>query len=109
MIFTEPIINASDYLLAGRSLIYNFFNMHLHFRFISIPKDMGAFNCGAFVAGIVRVRTLSALLHLPYLRAIIYFLFLLEGSSGKCRFPSCCDSSFRPCGGAATTTDNNFD
>ena len=25
------------------------------FRFISIPKDMGTFNCGAFVAGIVRV------------------------------------------------------
>lgn len=24
-------------------------------RFISIPKDMGTFNCGAFVAGIVRV------------------------------------------------------
>ncbi|KAJ6296179.1 hypothetical protein OIU78_024085 [Salix suchowensis] len=23
-------------------------------RFISIPKDMGTFNCGAFVAGIVR-------------------------------------------------------
>lgn len=29
----------------------------LHFRFISIPKDMGAFNCGAFVAGIVKVCT----------------------------------------------------
>jgi hypothetical protein len=26
-------------------------------RFISIPKDMGTFNCGAFVAGIVRVST----------------------------------------------------
>jgi hypothetical protein len=23
--------------------------------FISVPKDMGAFNCGAFVAGIVKV------------------------------------------------------
>lgn len=29
----------------------------LYGRFISIPKDMGAFNCGAFVAGIVRVHT----------------------------------------------------
>ncbi|KAF4347924.1 hypothetical protein G4B88_007834 [Cannabis sativa] len=26
----------------------------LTYRFISIPKDMGTFNCGAFVAGIVR-------------------------------------------------------
>lgn len=24
-----------------------------------MPKDMGAFNCGAFVAGIVRVRILA--------------------------------------------------
>jgi len=27
-----------------------------YIRFISIPKDMGTFNCGAFVAGIVKVR-----------------------------------------------------
>lgn len=30
-------------------------NLIIYLRFISIPKDMGAFNCGAFVAGIVRV------------------------------------------------------
>ncbi|KAJ8526206.1 hypothetical protein K7X08_028683 [Anisodus acutangulus] len=35
-----------EYMISEKELLVN--------RFISIPKDMGAFNCGAFVAGIVR-------------------------------------------------------
>ncbi|KAJ8565037.1 hypothetical protein K7X08_001497 [Anisodus acutangulus] len=35
-----------EYMISEKELLIN--------RFISIPKDMGAFNCGAFVAGIVR-------------------------------------------------------
>ncbi|KAJ8551786.1 hypothetical protein K7X08_021801 [Anisodus acutangulus] len=36
-----------EYMISEKELLVN--------RFISIPKDTGAFNCGAFVAGIVRV------------------------------------------------------
>ncbi|KAF8407237.1 hypothetical protein HHK36_006364 [Tetracentron sinense] len=36
-----------EYMISEKELLVN--------RFISIPKDMGTFNCGAFVAGIVRV------------------------------------------------------
>ncbi|KAM7262121.1 hypothetical protein ACFE04_021198 [Oxalis oulophora] len=35
-----------EYMISERELLVN--------RFISIPKDMGTFNCGAFVAGVVR-------------------------------------------------------
>ncbi|KAE8799243.1 trafficking protein particle complex subunit 5 [Hordeum vulgare] len=35
-----------EYMISEKELLVN--------RFISVPKDMGAFNCGAFVAGIVR-------------------------------------------------------
>ncbi|KAL6555149.1 hypothetical protein OROGR_006407 [Orobanche gracilis] len=35
-----------EYMISEKELLVN--------RFISIPKDMGAFNCGAYVAGIVR-------------------------------------------------------
>ncbi|KAH9806465.1 Trafficking protein particle complex subunit [Citrus sinensis] len=35
-----------EYMISEKELLVN--------RFISIPKDMGTFNCGAFVAGIVR-------------------------------------------------------
>ncbi|KAK4360107.1 hypothetical protein RND71_022336 [Anisodus tanguticus] len=35
-----------EYMISEKELLVN--------RFISIPKDTGAFNCGAFVAGIVR-------------------------------------------------------
>ncbi|KAL0451637.1 UNVERIFIED_CONTAM: Trafficking protein particle complex subunit [Sesamum latifolium] len=35
-----------EYMISEKELLVN--------RFISIPKDMGAFNCGAFVAGIVK-------------------------------------------------------
>ncbi|KAM7267377.1 hypothetical protein ACFE04_009543 [Oxalis oulophora] len=35
-----------EYMISEQELLVN--------RFISIPKDMGTFNCGAFVAGIVR-------------------------------------------------------
>uniref|UniRef100_A0A0E0N1H1 Trafficking protein particle complex subunit n=1 Tax=Oryza rufipogon TaxID=4529 RepID=A0A0E0N1H1_ORYRU len=33
-----------EYMISEKELLVN--------RFISVPKDMGAFNCGAFVAGI---------------------------------------------------------
>ncbi|MFS8023609.1 putative transport protein particle (TRAPP) component [Helianthus anomalus] len=36
------------------SLISYAFVFFFQYRFISVPKDMGSFNCGAFVAGIVR-------------------------------------------------------
>ncbi|KAG1366610.1 hypothetical protein COCNU_13G004000 [Cocos nucifera] len=36
-----------EYMISEKELLVN--------RFISIPKDMGTFNCGAFVAGIVKV------------------------------------------------------
>ncbi|CAN6337247.1 unnamed protein product, partial [Urochloa humidicola] len=35
-----------EYMISEKELLVN--------RFISVPKDMGAFNCGAFVAGIVK-------------------------------------------------------
>ncbi|KAL2609209.1 hypothetical protein R1flu_027782 [Riccia fluitans] len=35
-----------EYMISERELLVN--------RFISVPKDMGAFNCGSFVAGIVK-------------------------------------------------------
>ncbi|KAI3776626.1 hypothetical protein L1987_46412 [Smallanthus sonchifolius] len=35
-----------EYMISEKELLVN--------RFISVPKDMGSFNCGAFVAGIVR-------------------------------------------------------
>ncbi|KAK4858140.1 hypothetical protein QYF36_011610 [Acer negundo] len=35
-----------EYMISEKELLVN--------RFISIPKDMGTFNCGAFAAGIVR-------------------------------------------------------
>lgn len=35
-----------EYMISERELLVN--------RFISVPKDMGNFNCGAFVAGIVK-------------------------------------------------------
>lgn len=35
-----------EYMISEKELLVN--------KFISIPKDMGTFNCGAFVAGIVR-------------------------------------------------------
>ncbi|KAL0673300.1 hypothetical protein Bca4012_001281 [Brassica carinata] len=35
-----------EYMISEKELLVN--------RFISIPKDMGTFNCGAFVAGIVK-------------------------------------------------------
>ncbi|XP_048134264.1 trafficking protein particle complex subunit 5-like isoform X1 [Rhodamnia argentea] len=38
--------NEDEYMISEKELLVN--------RFISIPKDMGTFNCGAFVAGIVR-------------------------------------------------------
>ncbi|RAL37732.1 hypothetical protein DM860_000426 [Cuscuta australis] len=40
-----------EYMISEKELLVN--------RFISIPKDMGAFNCGAFAAGIVRVCSVS--------------------------------------------------
>lgn len=58
---------------------------------------MGAFNCGAFVAGIVRVRTSSALLCLPFLRAIIYFLiFFSKGVLENAGFPAVVTAHFVP-------------
>ncbi|KAK1293631.1 hypothetical protein QJS10_CPB17g00224 [Acorus calamus] len=38
--------NEDEYMISEKELLVN--------RFISVPKDMGTFNCGAFVAGIVR-------------------------------------------------------
>eukprot|EP00252_Welwitschia_mirabilis_P020453 TRINITY_DN5018_c0_g1_i3.p1 TRINITY_DN5018_c0_g1~~TRINITY_DN5018_c0_g1_i3.p1 ORF type:complete len:214 (+),score=42.10 TRINITY_DN5018_c0_g1_i3:328-969(+) len=38
--------NEDEYMISERELLVN--------RFISVPKDMGNFNCGAFVAGIVK-------------------------------------------------------
>ncbi|MBA0657959.1 hypothetical protein Goklo_010211, partial [Gossypium klotzschianum] len=35
-----------EYMISEKDLLVN--------KYISIPKDMGTFNCGAFVAGIVR-------------------------------------------------------
>eukprot|EP00850_Spirogloea_muscicola_P021855 SM000265S09776 [mRNA] locus=s265:166499:168643:+ [translate_table: standard] len=35
-----------EYMISERELLVN--------RFISVPRDMGSFNCGAFVAGIVK-------------------------------------------------------
>ncbi|BBN18597.1 trafficking protein particle complex subunit 5 [Marchantia polymorpha subsp. ruderalis] len=35
-----------EYMISEKELLVN--------RFISVPKDMGAFNCGAFVAGVVK-------------------------------------------------------
>eukprot|EP00271_Cylindrocystis_brebissonii_P008640 TRINITY_DN23109_c0_g1_i1.p1 TRINITY_DN23109_c0_g1~~TRINITY_DN23109_c0_g1_i1.p1 ORF type:complete len:198 (+),score=38.68 TRINITY_DN23109_c0_g1_i1:470-1063(+) len=35
-----------EYMISERELLVN--------RFISVPKDMGSFNCGAFVAGVVK-------------------------------------------------------
>ncbi|GJP38049.1 hypothetical protein CLOM_g22482 [Closterium sp. NIES-68] len=35
-----------EYMISEKELLVN--------RFISVPRDMGAFNCGAFVAGIVK-------------------------------------------------------
>ena len=42
-----------------------------YYRFISVPKDMGAFNCGAYVAGIVKVSKLNIYVYLQ----IIFFIF----------------------------------
>lgn len=38
--------NEDEYMISEKELLVN--------RFISVPKDMGAFNCGAYVAGIVK-------------------------------------------------------
>ncbi|CAK9231652.1 unnamed protein product [Sphagnum troendelagicum] len=35
-----------EYMISEKELLVN--------RYISVPKDMGAFNCGAFVAGVVK-------------------------------------------------------
>ncbi|KAF9662770.1 hypothetical protein SADUNF_Sadunf18G0088800 [Salix dunnii] len=48
-----------EYMISEKELLVNRSNdlgaeLSLCCRFISIPKDMGTFNCGAFVAGIVR-------------------------------------------------------
>ena len=80
-----------------------------YYRFISVPKDMGAFNCGAYVAGIVKVLKLNICVLTNHLFCFLYsltflmdrvflmaqdflqewlrILFLLKGSSGpKQRF-----------------------
>ncbi|ONK80052.1 uncharacterized protein A4U43_C01F13280, partial [Asparagus officinalis] len=44
--------NEDEYMISEKELLIN--------RFISIPKDMGMFNCGAFVAGIVKVAVVTA-------------------------------------------------
>lgn len=38
-----------EYMISDRELLVN--------RFISVPRDMGQLNCGAFVSGIVKART----------------------------------------------------
>ncbi|XVE71118.1 hypothetical protein DITRI_Ditri10aG0124700 [Diplodiscus trichospermus] len=57
-----------EYMISERELLVN--------KFISIPKDMGTFNCGAFVAGIVRV-----MLHSFFLFFFVYKMtyHLVEG------------------------------
>ena len=40
------IYNDDEYVISDRDLLVN--------RFISVPKDFGDLNCGAFVAGIVK-------------------------------------------------------
>eukprot|EP00850_Spirogloea_muscicola_P010501 SM000062S19887 [mRNA] locus=s62:138655:140841:- [translate_table: standard] len=37
-----------EYMISERELLVN--------RFVSVPRDMGSFNCGAFVAGIVKAQ-----------------------------------------------------
>ncbi|KAG5376238.1 hypothetical protein IGI04_040834 [Brassica rapa subsp. trilocularis] len=44
------IFHEDEYMISEKELLVN--------RCISIPKDMGTFNCGAFVAGIVKVSVL---------------------------------------------------
>ncbi|XP_008797252.1 trafficking protein particle complex subunit 5 isoform X2 [Phoenix dactylifera] len=55
-----------EYMISEKELLVN--------RFISIPKDMGTFNCGAFVAGIVKVR-------MGYDLAVFHWLFVTSISS----------------------------
>ncbi|KAA3489942.1 trafficking protein particle complex subunit 5-like isoform X1 [Gossypium australe] len=52
----EYMISEKDLLVNKLCIAHHSYNqlVCLHCRFISIPKDMGTFNCGAFVAGIVR-------------------------------------------------------
>lgn len=97
---------------------YNWFlyNTHgLFHRFISIPKDMGAFNCGAFVAGIVRVCTVNRTDYVSTNHTLTgftwyaSFFFFFKGCTWQCRFPSCCNCPFCSSGGAAATSDYHFD
>ncbi|KOM39139.1 hypothetical protein LR48_Vigan03g252100 [Vigna angularis] len=54
LVLDEPVADSlekgteheDEYMISEKELLVN--------KFISIPKDMGTFNCGAFVAGIVR-------------------------------------------------------
>ncbi|XP_022635138.1 trafficking protein particle complex subunit 5 isoform X2 [Vigna radiata var. radiata] len=75
-----------EYMISEKELLVN--------KFISIPKDMGTFNCGAFVAGIVRFCFVSS---------------TNEGRFGWCRISGCCNCAFCAYGRSTTTTDDNFD
>lgn len=74
----------------------------LHCRFISIPKDMGTFNCGAFVAGIVRVCTalpslsLTVKMLLKDLLNLCIFFYCLKGVLDSAGFPAVVSAHFVP-------------
>lgn len=110
-------------LLVNRYYMYLFFAYELFhlscgpyinnfgdFRFISIPKDMGTFNCGAFVAGIVRVRSPLFIWWLVITNWKHYWSFLSdEGCLGQCRFPSSCNCSFCSSGRAVAAKNHYLD
>lgn len=77
-------------------------------RFISIPKDMGTFNCGAFVAGIVRVSATSISTFINHLVKILISNICFKGCFGWCWLPCCCNSSFCTCWGTAKTSNYHF-
>ncbi|CAN7067242.1 unnamed protein product [Brassica rapa subsp. trilocularis] len=54
------IFHEDEYMISEKELLVNRLVMKNEekCRCISIPKDMGTFNCGAFVAGIVKVSVL---------------------------------------------------
>ncbi|KAL8145302.1 hypothetical protein AgCh_003480 [Apium graveolens] len=79
-----------EYMISEKELLVN--------RFISVPKDMGTFNCGAFVAGIVRVCILLALTaSIMYkLNAQRIFLFSCKGVLDGAGFPAVVTAHFVP-------------
>ncbi|XP_020530658.1 trafficking protein particle complex subunit 5-like isoform X4 [Amborella trichopoda] len=70
LIYMERGIEIEDeYIISEKELLVN--------SFISIPYDMGTFNCGAFVAGIVRPYRVSWTLNVP--ATVSAYLVPMEG------------------------------